>query len=196
MAVHFLECPSEKHIYATWIDGDKENCRLENIKWITAKENSERAWEKRIENGTTGAGEKRKKVQKNIVVDSYKTQIENGEKPVIINEEETPFVVREDGRIRNLKTGNILKGSNLHSYQYINFRWNNKQLNRSVHQIVAQSFLENPNNYTIVDHIDGDRLNNNVKNLRWVSVKTNSNNRHLEKTPISVIKRLYIAKRN
>lgn len=35
----------------------------------------------------------------------------------------------------------------------------------------------------MVDHIDGDRLNNKIENLRWVTAKENANNIHLERTP-------------
>lgn len=36
-----------------------------------------------------------------------------------------------------------------------------------VHMLVALTFLENPNKYKYVNHIDGNKLNNNVENLQW-----------------------------
>ena len=46
----------------------------------------------------------------------------------------------------------------------------------SVHRLVAKAFIPNPLSLRDVDHIDGNKSNNRVENLRWVSHKENSNN--------------------
>ena len=46
----------------------------------------------------------------------------------------------------------------------------------AIHNAVALSFIPNPLNKPCVDHIDGDKLNNNVNNLRWVTYMENINN--------------------
>lgn len=51
---------------------------------------------------------------------------------------------------------------------------NNCQETHYVHRLVAQSFVPNPDNKPEVNHIDGDRLNNNVSNLEWVTSSENS----------------------
>ena len=43
-----------------------------------------------------------------------------------------------------------------------------------VHQLIAEYFIPNPLNLRCVDHIDNDKANNNINNLRWVNHKENN----------------------
>lgn len=47
----------------------------------------------------------------------------------------------------------------------------------SVHRLVALQYIPNPDNLPQIDHIDRDKLNNSVENLRWVSAKENCEHR-------------------
>lgn len=52
-----------------------------------------------------------------------------------------------------------------------------KRYDRTVHQLVAVTFLNQPDGYTQIDHIDRNKLNNDVSNLRWVTAKENIANK-------------------
>jgi hypothetical protein len=71
-----------------------------------------------------------------------------------------------------------------------------KKHQMSVHKLVAESFIENddPSKKTCVDHIDGNRCNNKVENLRWVSYQQNNHNRKIPRTNKSGIKGVHTNK--
>lgn len=83
------------------------------------------------------------------------------------------------GRIKSLtikyKTERIMKPSITHGYLSLQLCKNNIHKTVYVHRLVAISFLENPNNYTCVNHKDEIRTNNCVENLEFCTHKYNTN---------------------
>lgn len=61
-------------------------------------------------------------------------------------------------------------------YYYVTFRKDGKRFKYSVHRLVANAFLPNPNNLPQIDHIDSDSSNNVVTNLRWCDAFGNMSN--------------------
>ncbi len=61
-------------------------------------------------------------------------------------------------------------------YLYVDLWVNNKRRHVYVHRAIAQAWIDNPNNFTQIDHINGNRLDNSIGNLRWCSYAINNNN--------------------
>lgn len=75
------------------------------------------------------------------------------------------------------KNGKPLKSNiNSHGYKYVVFCINGKTKTFQVHRIIALTFVPNPNNLPVVNHLDGNKLNNKVSNFEWTTVY--GNNKH------------------
>ena len=93
-------------------------------------------------------------------------------------------VVRLRRLVRNghgsfYKEPRLVKPTNNHSYNHLFlaiYIKGKRVAVRYIHRLVAQLFIDNPNNYNIVEHLDADATNNHYSNLAWSNVKINQNN--------------------
>lgn len=95
--------------------------------------------------------------------------------------EASNYEVSNLGNIRNKTTLQILKGRLSKSGYYqvsIKINETGKFSNRYIHRLVAQYWIDNPKNKREVNHKDGNKLNNNVENLEWVTSSENQKHRH------------------
>jgi len=76
------------------------------------------------------------------------------------------YVVSNLGRVKNKKTGRILKACNHAGYFVVGLS-KTKVKSMPIHRLVAKAFIPNPENKAHVNHIDKNPLNNNVINLEW-----------------------------
>ena len=76
---------------------------------------------------------------------------------------------------RRLRKSKILKqATDKDGYKRVRLYKNGKYKVYSVHRLVAQAFLDNPNNYPIINHKDEDKANNYYKNLEWCTQQYNT----------------------
>lgn len=84
------------------------------------------------------------------------------------------YLIYSDGRVQNKNTGKFLSPFKINSgYLVYHLYANHREHKFLIHRLVAEYFVPNPNNELVVNHIDGDRLNNNYTNLEWTSQKDN-----------------------
>lgn len=84
------------------------------------------------------------------------------------------YEVSDEGNVRNKNTGKLLKpGKNNRGYLCVHLSKDGISKHKTIHRLVAKAFIPNPNNESEVDHIDKNRSNNNVDNLRWVNHQEN-----------------------
>jgi len=91
---------------------------------------------------------------------------------------EDHFLVSIDGKIKNKKTGRILKTSeDNRGYFKIVSRIGGRKgkvVHIKPHRIVAETFIPNHDNHPVVNHKDGNKKNNHIDNLEWCSYSYNT----------------------
>lgn len=156
-----------------------KNCKICNLEYIG-----------RINSSI--CSEQCKKRAKCVVNDKYNSKIkENKEKKIwndnlegeiwkSIKNYENIYEISNLGRVR----GKIRRGGGGFLKQYLTKEGyyrvclrdkniSDKCIKFLTHRLIADHFIENPNNLPIVDHVDRNRQNNNLNNLRWVSHQGN-----------------------
>jgi len=89
------------------------------------------------------------------------------------------------GDVRNDKTNKILKKwIDTNGYYRINIF--KKKFN--IHRLIGIYFIPNPNNKLFIDHINNNKIDNSINNLRWVSSSENNSNSSKRKNASSLYK--------
>lgn len=96
-------------------------------------------------------------------------------KKIILNGQITNYSVSSLGQVRNDETQRILSQGNDNEYKIVSISLGEGKMKRCrVHRLVAEAFIENPENKPYVNHKDGIRYHNHIENLEWVTPAENA----------------------
>ena len=83
------------------------------------------------------------------------------------------YYATDCGKIFNDESGRELLFDNSNGYSRVRLSVDNVKKKYSVHRIVAELFIENPDNKPFINHINGIKTDNRVVNLEWCTNKEN-----------------------
>jgi hypothetical protein len=85
--------------------------------------------------------------------------------------------LRKNGRLDNRKGKQLRPSVDKYGYERVVLTKDGIRKTYSVHKLIALAFIPNPENKTTINHIDGNKRNNNVSNLEWATEKENQNHK-------------------
>lgn len=87
--------------------------------------------------------------------------------------------IRKNGTNQYMQRGKLLKfNKNPNGYLQVRLSKNGVAKTYRVNRLIALTFIDNPFNKKTVNHINGNKLDNNVKNLEWATHKEQTNHMH------------------
>lgn len=87
------------------------------------------------------------------------------------------YKINPDGVVKNVKTGRVLTPRICNGYAIVDLYNNGLRKTTSIHKLVANAFLYKTDDGVVVDHINNDRTDNTIENLRYASYNSNNRNK-------------------
>ena len=92
-----------------------------------------------------------------------------------INVFDNRYAINENGEVINKLTGHYLSPYILkNGYKMVDLHFNGKRKRCYIHRLIADTFIPNPNNFPVVMHLDNNKLNCSISNLKWGTYSENN----------------------
>src|SRR5690348_15081468 len=89
----------------------------------------------------------------------------------------TDYWISLEGEVWSDRLNRFLKQSiKSNGYLRVDLYKDKKQTTKYIHRLLAESFIEKIEGKKIIDHVDQNKTNNSLSNLRWTTVRGNSQN--------------------
>jgi len=109
-----------------------------------------------------------------LPLDSGEPNMDQGHEEWRLIEWALGYEVSSLGGFRHCVRGTLNGTVANNGYRHVGFIVDGGQLIRLAHRVVAETFLPNPRRHPVVNHKNGDRIDNRVANLEWASRSHNS----------------------
>ena len=107
------------------------------------------------------------------------------------------YLIYEDGKVYSKHSKRYLKqGFHGRGYLYVNLWKDGKGKNISIHRLIGDHYIPNPENKRCIDHKNRIRTDNRIENLRWATDSENQQNTGVSRDNKSGIKNIFYDKSN
>ncbi|HGO1484269.1 TPA: NUMOD4 domain-containing protein [Staphylococcus aureus] len=83
-------------------------------------------------------------------------------------------IIKKDGKKQTFKERILNKRHNGYGYYQVGLNNKGKRIYFYIHRLVGEAFIDNPSNLSQINHVNGNKEDNSVNNLEWVSAKDNT----------------------